>query len=116
MLYTIHNYYGEFLQLVPIVVLVWFAVRRSAPLQRVAPILLDINVLIGLILYLGSGRQVSVWHPVLMLAAIGLAHGVSRSEKRSTVVGAWAVVLLLVAAGIRVAAGDFLTTPLLPVL
>ena len=115
-LYNIHQYYGEFLQLVPIVLLVWFAVRRRTPLQRVAPILLDINVLIGLVLYVASGQQVSVWHPVFMLAAIGIAHGVSRSEKRSTVIGGWAVVLLLVVAGIRIAAGDFLTAPLLPAL
>ena len=116
LLRDIHNYYGEFLQLVPIVLVIWVAVRRRTPLQRVAPILLDINVLIGLILYVGSGRQVSVWHPVFMLAAIGIAHGVSRSEKRSTVIGGWVTVLVLVAAGIRIAAGDFLTAPLLPAL
>jgi len=115
-LYNIHNYYGQFLQLVPIVALVWFAVRRNTPLRRVAPVLLDINVLIGLILYVVSGQQVSVWHPVFMLAAIGIAHGVSRSEKRSTVIGGWAVVLILVMVGVQVASGRLLATPLLPAL
>ena len=43
-LYNIHNYYGQFLQLVPIVALIWFAVRRRGAVQRIAPVLLDINV------------------------------------------------------------------------
>lgn len=116
MLYAVHNYYGQFLQLVPMVALIWFAVRRRTPLQRVAPILLDINVLIGLILYVGSGQQVSVWHPVFMLAAIGVAHGISRSEKRSTLIGGWALVLVLVLVGVQIASGRLLTAPLLPAL
>lgn len=116
MLYTLHNYYGEFLQLVPIAVLIWFAVRRRTPLQRVAPVLLDINVLIGFILYFASGARVSVWHPVFMLAAIGLAHGVSRSTDRRVVIGAWVGVLALVVLGVQIAGGRFLATPLLPAL
>lgn len=115
-LYTIHNYYGQFLQLVPIALLIWLAVRRRGALQRVAPVLLDINVLIGLILYVISGRQVSVWHPVFMLAAIGLAHGVARSTDRRVVIGAWVGVLALVLVGVQVASGRLLTTPLLPAL
>lgn len=113
---NIHQYYGEFLQLVPIILLIWFAIRRKTPLQRVAPILLDINVLIGLILYIVSGARVSVWHPVFMLAALGVAHGISRSDKRGTVIGGWVVVLALIVVGIRIAAGDFLAAPLLPAL
>jgi hypothetical protein len=112
----IHQYYGEFLQLIPIVLLIWFAVRRKTPLQRIAPILLDINVLIGIVLYIASGSRVSVWHPIFMIAALGVAHGIARSKKRSTVIGGWIVVLALVVVGIRIAAGDFLTTPLLPAL
>ena len=116
-LYNLHRYYGEFLQLIPIILLIWFAIRRKTPLQRIAPILLDVQVLIGLILYfVQPGARVSVWHPVFMLAALGIAHGVSRSEKRGTVIGAWVVVLLLIVGGIRIAAGDFLTAPLLPAL
>ncbi|ADI15044.1 hypothetical protein [Truepera radiovictrix] len=115
-LYNLHNFYGEFLQLVPIVVLIWFAVRRRTPLQRVAPVLLDINVLIGFLLYLTSGIRVSVWHPVFMLAAIGLAHGVARSTNRKLVIGAWVGVLVLVALGVQIAGGRFLTRPLLPAL
>ena len=113
-LYNLHNYYGQFLQLVPIVALVWVALRRRGALQRVAPVLLDVNVLIGLVLYVISGRQVSVWHPVFMLAAIGLAHGVSRVQDRRVVIGAWALVLALVLVGVQIASGRLLTTPLLP--
>lgn len=113
-LYNIHNYYGQFLQLVPIVALVWVALRRRGALQRVAPVLLDVNVLIGLVLYVISGRQVSVWHPVFMLAAIGLAHGVSRVQDRRVVIGAWVGVLVLVLVGVQIASGRLLTTPLLP--
>ena len=113
-LYNIHNYYGQFLQLVPIIALVWFAVRRRGAVQRIAPVLLDVNVLIGLILYAVSGRQVSVWHPVFMLAAIGLAHGVARNQNRRVVLGAWVGVLVLVLVGVQIASGRLLTTPLLP--
>ena len=113
-LYNIHNYYGQFLQLVPIIALIWTAIQRRGALQRVAPVLLDINVLIGLILYAVSGRQASVWHPVFMLAAIGIAHGVSRSQNRSVVIGAWVGVLVLVLVGVQIASGRLLTTPLLP--
>jgi hypothetical protein len=115
-LYNLHNYYGEFFQLVPILVLIWFAVRRRTPLQRVAPVLLDINVLIGFLLYLTAGVRVSVWHPVFMLAAIGLAHSVARSTNRNLVIGAWVGVLVLVVLGIQIAGGRFLATPLLPAL
>ena len=90
--------------------------RRTLPLQRVAPILLDINVLIGLILYVASGQQVSVWHPVFMLAAIGLAHGVARNTDRRVVIGAWVGVLVLVLVGVQIASGRLLTAPLLPAL
>ena len=112
----IHNYYGQLLQLVPIAVLIWFAMRRRGALQRVAPILLDVNVLIGLVLYFVSGQQVSVWHPVFMLAAIGLAHGVSRVQNRRVLIGAWVGVLALVLVGVQIASGRLLATPLLPAL
>lgn len=115
-LYNIHNYYGQLLQLVPIVALIWFALRRRGSLQRIAPVLLDINVLVGLVLYFISGQQVSVWHPVFMLAAIGLAHGVARNTDRRVVIGAWVGVLVLVMVGVQIASGRLLTTPLLPAL
>ena len=75
-LYTVHKYYGEFLQVVPLVVLVWYALRGKTPLQHVAPVLLDISVALGLILYLLGGKQVSIWHPawtgVLVLLVVGI--------------------------------------------
>lgn len=116
-LYNFHRYYGEFLQLIPVILLIWFAIRRKTPLQRIAPVMLDIQVFIGLVLYLvPPASPVSLWHPVFMLAALGVAQGVSRSENRGVVIGGWVVVLLLIVVGIRIAAGDFLTTPLLPAL
>lgn len=51
-----------------------------------------------------------------MLAAIGLAHGVARSTNRKLVIGAWVGVLVLVALGVQIAGGRFLTRPLLPAL
>lgn len=105
LLYNVHTWYGHLLQLVPIVVVAFFLLRRGQPMQRVAPILLDINVAIGLVLWLVNRVPVSIWHPILMFVAIGLAHGVSRSQNRGVVIGAWVVVLVLVAVSIQIAGG-----------
>ena len=104
-LYTAHKYYGEFLQIVPLAVLLWYALRGKTPLQCVAPILLDIGVTLGLILYLFGGGQVSVWHPVCMFAALALAHAVAKSSSRPLVYGAWAGVFALLILGIQIARG-----------
>lgn len=102
---NLHAYYGEFLQLVPLAVLVWTFVRRREAVQRVAPVLLDINVLLGLLTYLFSGVRVSVWHPIVMVVAVLIAHGVARQQNRNVVIAAWVVVLLLLVFGIQIAAG-----------
>ena len=104
-LYSVHKYYGEALQLVPLALLLWYALRGKTPLQRVAPVLLDIGVALGLILYLFGGGQVSVWHPVCMFAALALAHAVAKSSSRPLVYGAWAGVFVLLILGIQIARG-----------
>jgi len=104
-LYTVHKYYGEFLQVVPLALLLWYALRGKTPLQRVAPVLLDIGVAIGLILYLFGGGQVSVWHPITMFAALALAHAVAKSSSKPLVYGAWSGVLALLVLGIQIARG-----------
>jgi len=104
-LYTVHKYYGEFLQLVPLGLLLWYALHGKTPLQRVAPVLLDIGVALGLILYLFGGAQVSVWHPVCMFAALALAHAVAKSSSRVLVYAAWSGVFALLILGIQIARG-----------
>jgi hypothetical protein len=107
-LYTVHKYYGEFLQIVPLAVLIWYALRGKTPLQKVAPILLDLSVALGLILYLLGGGQVSVWHPVCMFAALALAHAVAKSSSRPLVYSAWIGVLALLVVGIQIARGQII--------
>jgi len=104
-LYTVHKYYGELLQIVPLALLLWHALRGKTPLQRVAPILLDIGVALGLILYLFGGAPVSVWHPVCMFAALALAHAVAQSSSKPLVYGAWSGVFVLLVLGIQIARG-----------
>ena len=105
-LYAVHKYYGEFLQIVPLAVLIWYALRGKTPLQQVAPVLLDISVALGLILYLVGARQVSVWHPICMFAALTLAHAVAKSSSKVLVYTAWAGVLALLIVGIQIARGQ----------
>lgn len=102
---NLHAGYGEFLQVVPLVVLVWAFLRRRAAVQRIAPVLLDVNVALGLLTYLFSGVRVSLWHPLVMFTAVLIAHGVARQHNRTVVVVAWVVVLALVVFGVQIAAG-----------
>ncbi|PYE56352.1 pilus assembly protein [Deinococcus yavapaiensis] len=106
LLYNVHTWYGHLLQLVPMLVVAFFLLRRGQPVQRIAPVLLDINVAIGLLLWLLDRPSVSIWHPILMFAAIGIAHGVSRSRNRGVVIGAWIGVLALVVISIQIAGGN----------
>ncbi|AFZ69180.1 hypothetical protein [Deinococcus peraridilitoris] len=101
LLYALHTHYGWYLQLLPVLVLIWTAIRRRERLQRLAPVLLDINVTLGLLTYLLTGVQVSLWHPVLMFAAVALAHAVARQRDRRVVIGVWLVVLVLIVGGVR---------------
>jgi len=104
-MYELHKYYGELMYLVPVVLIGLVLWRGRTPFQRVAPILLDVAVLLGFLLYAFGGRSVSLWHPVLMLLAVGVAHAVARQQNRTVVAVAWAVVLILIVLGIQVAAG-----------
>ena len=101
----IHAGYGEFLQLVPIAVLIWALFWRKGSFQRLAPVALDINIVLGLLVYLVTPYKVSLWHPILMLAAIGIAHGVSRTPNRAVLIGGWVAVLAVIAFSIQIAAG-----------
>ncbi|GGJ42104.1 pilus assembly protein [Deinococcus roseus] len=102
-LYMIHKYFGELLQIIPVVLLVWYAIRNKTPLQRIAPIMLDINVLLGILVLFVQKIPVSVWHPVMMLIAMFLGHFVARNTNRSVVIGAWVVNLLLIVGAILLA-------------
>lgn len=109
-LLNIHKYYGEAMQLVPIVVIIMFALRNKTPFQRVAPILLDINILFGFIGYYllmqaGAAKPVSIWHPILMIAAAVIAHMVAKKESKQLVLGAWGIVLVLIVVAILIAKG-----------
>lgn len=103
-LIAIHTQFGWLLQFLPVVVMGWALVRRE-PLQRVAPILLDINVALGLLTYLLTGSQVSLWHPVLMFVAVALAHAVAHQRDSRIVMAVWLVVLALVVTSVQIAAG-----------
>lgn len=104
---TIHAHYGEFLQLVPLLVLIWavFFKNPRLPFQRVAPVLLDVNVLLGFLLYVATPIRVSLWHPILMVLAVIIAHAVAKQQNRNVVIGAWVVVLVLVGVSVQIAAG-----------
>lgn len=105
MWYTFHKYYGEFLQLIPIALLIWYAIKGGTPLQRIAPILLDVAIVLGLLVYFVDRIPVSIWHPICMLIAAGLAHSVARNTNRTVVLSTWGGVLALIVTGILIAKG-----------
>ena len=102
-LFSIHKYFGEFLQIVPLILVVWYAIRNKTPFQRIAPILLDINVLLGALVLFINKIPVSVWHPVLMVIALGIGHAVAKRDNKTVVIVAWIINLLLIVGGIILA-------------
>ncbi|MDR2980899.1 MAG: hypothetical protein LBV12_01485 [Puniceicoccales bacterium] len=104
-LIDIHKYFGETLQLVALIAVVWIAIKGKAPIKRVAPVLLDINFVIGIMVWILEQRQISVLHPVCMIAALALAHIAAKKEKPGVVIGLWCGVLALLVVGILIAKG-----------
>lgn len=113
-LFHLHRWYGELLQAVPIILLIWYAIRKQTPLQRIAPILLDVNVLIGFLLYILAGRSVSIWHPILMIVAVVLGHSVAKTDNRVSIIGAWVGALACIVLAILIAKGTIAIGPMLP--
>ncbi|HWG85987.1 MAG TPA: hypothetical protein VNT60_10970 [Deinococcales bacterium] len=99
---TIHTIIGYIAVLAPLLALAGVA-GRNRTLTRVAPIMLDVALLFGIIA-IATGRLVNWAHPALMLGVVIAGHVLSRREGRPALIG-WSVILVVMLVGILFARG-----------
>jgi len=105
----IHEIYGGHVLLALIAaVIVTVVVAGPKPIfQRITAVLVDINIVIGLIALFVSHKAISVLHPISAVAAVALLHIAAKSDKKSKVLICYsiALLLLLIAWGINAEKG-----------
>jgi len=96
----VHKHYGStILLLVLIGFLLAVLGRPRVVYQRVVAVLVDINVVIGLItLFWVTVRPVSWFHLIFALAAVGLLHASAKSSESRKVAIYWGLAFLLLIA------------------
>ncbi|MEY2821714.1 MAG: hypothetical protein RJA37_832 [Verrucomicrobiota bacterium] len=99
-LFAIHKHYGSLLLLLLLVVVVNALVKGpNTKLQRIVAVLVDINLVIGLVaVFQAEARNVSWLHPILALGAVGLLHAGAKSEDKAKVVRCFSLALVLLVA------------------
>ena len=99
-LLTAHKHYGSLLLvLILAVILVALFKGPNTKLQRIVAVLVDINLVVGLVAFFQTVRPISWFHPILALGAVGLLHASAKSEDKAKVVRCFSIALgLLVAA------------------
>jgi hypothetical protein len=99
-LFTAHKHYGSLLLALVLLVIIVALVKGPKPaLQRIVAVLVDINLVVGLVAVLQIGsRNVSWLHPIFALAAVALLHIGAKSEDKSKVVRCFSLGLLLLVA------------------
>ena len=98
-LFTAHKHYGSLLLLlILIVILVALFKGPNTKLQRIVTVLVDINLVVGIVAFFQTARAISWFHPILALAAVGLLHAASKSEEKAKVVRCFSIALLLLIA------------------
>lgn len=99
-LFAIHKHFGSFLLLLIVIVVVNALVKGpNTKLQRITAVLVDINLVVGLIaVFQAEARNVSWLHPILALGAVGLLHAGAKSEDKAKVVRCFTLALVLLVA------------------
>ena len=99
-LFVAHKHYGSLLLLLILVaILVALFKGPNTKLQRIVAVLVDINLVVGIIAVFQVGsRNVSWLHPIFALGAVGLLHAGAKSEDKAKVVRCFSIALLLLAA------------------
>lgn len=95
-----HKHYGSLLLALAVAVVIIALTKGPRPVfQRIVAVLIDINLVVGFANWWVSAKAISLLHPILALAAVGLAHASARSDVRTKVIVCWSlVVVALVAA------------------
>ncbi|MEY2751421.1 MAG: hypothetical protein RLZZ550_1392 [Verrucomicrobiota bacterium] len=114
-LFTAHKHYGSLLLVLILAVIVVALTKGPKPvLQRVVAVLVDINLAIGLwVVFQPEARNVSWFHPLFALGAVGLLHASAKSEDKAKVVRCFSIALVLLVAAWSVNAAwgpDFFKT------
>jgi cytochrome b561 len=99
-LFVAHKHYGSLLLLLILVaILVALFKGPNTKLQRIVAVLVDINLVVGIIAILQVGsRNVSWLHPIFALGAVGLLHASAKSEDKAKVVRCFSIALVLLVA------------------
>lgn len=94
-LFAIHKHYGSLLLLLlAAVILVALVKGPNTKFQRVVTVLVDINLVIGIFAIFQDGaRNISWFHVIFSLAAVGLLHASAKSEDRTKVVRCFSLAL-----------------------
>lgn len=91
-----HKHYGSLLlALVLGVVLVALFKGPKPVLQRIVAVLVDINLVVGLIALFYTAKPISWFHPIFALGAVGLLHAGARSEDKAKVVRCFSIAFVL---------------------
>ena len=93
----IHQIYGGhvLLLLIGIVILTVLIAGPKPVLQRITAVLVDINIIIGLVALFVSHKAISALHPIFALAAVALLHIAAKSDKKAKVLTCYSIALLL---------------------
>jgi hypothetical protein len=98
-LFAIHKHYGSLLLVLILAVIIVALVKGPKPLfQRIVTVLVDINLVVGIVAFFQTARPISWFHPILALAAVAFLHIGAKSEDKSKVVRCFSIALLLLIA------------------
>lgn len=98
-LFTAHKHYGTLLLVLVLAVILVALVKGPKPVfQRIVAVLVDINLVVGLIAFFQTVRPISWFHPILALGAVGLLHAGAKSEDKAKVVRCFSIALVLLVA------------------
>ena len=98
-LFAAHKHYGSLLLLlILIVILVALFKGPNTKLQRIVTVLVDINLVVGVVAFFQTARPISWFHPILALAAVAFLHIGAKSEDKGKVVRCFSIALVLLVA------------------
>jgi hypothetical protein len=98
-LFIAHKHYGSLLLVLILAVIIVALVKGPKPLfQRIVTVLVDINLVVGIVAFFQTARPISWFHPILALAAVAFLHIGAKSEDKSKVVRCFSIALLLLIA------------------
>ena len=98
-LFIAHKHYGSLLLVLILAVIIVALVKGPKPLfQRIVTVLVDINLVVGIVAFFQTARPISWFHPILALAAVAFLHIGAKSEDKAKVVRCFSIALLLLIA------------------